>query len=202
MRRIMEKLTNSILAYAAAQAEGVAISARELLHLGSRAAIDQSLSRLVRSGRLIRAGRGLYVHPVATRFGERPPSVEAVVAALGKSKGETIASHGAMAANALGLTTQVPVRSLYLTSGRNRTLQLGAQTIELRHAPAWQLAMADRPAGEAVRALAWLGKSKAREALQSLQRSLSPDALSDIVRARAQLPTWLAEQVSRTVMNG
>jgi hypothetical protein len=31
---------------------------------------------------------------------------------------------------------------------------------------------------------------------------LSPDALSDIVRARAQLPTWLAEQVSRTVMNG
>jgi hypothetical protein len=62
--------------------------------------------------------------------------------------------------------------------------------------------MADRPAGEAVRALAWLGKSKANEALQSLQRNLSPDALSDIVRARAQLPTWLAEQVSRTMMNG
>jgi Family of unknown function (DUF6088) len=198
----MEKLTTSILAYAAAQAEGVTISARELLHLGSRAAIDQSLSRLVRSGRLMRAGRGLYVRPVATRFGERPPSVESVVAALGKSKGETIASHGAVAANALGLTTQVPVRSVYLTSGRSRTLQLGAQTIELRHAPAWQLAMADRPAGEAVRALAWLGKSKANEALQSLQRNLSPDALSDIVRARAQLPTWLAEQVSRTMMNG
>jgi hypothetical protein len=198
----MEKLTTSILAYAAAQAEGVTISARELLHLGSRAAIDQSLSRLVRSGRLMRAGRGLYVHPVATRFGERPPSVESVVAALGKSKGETIASHGAVAANALGLTTQVPVRSVYLTSGRSRTLQLGAQTIEMRHAPAWQLAMADRPAGEAVRALAWLGKSKANEALQSLQRNLSPDALSDIVRARAQLPTWLAEQVSRTMMNG
>jgi Family of unknown function (DUF6088) len=198
----MEKLTTSILAYAAAQAEGVTISARELLHLGSRAAIDQSLSRLVRSRRLMRAGRGLYVRPVATRFGERPPSVESVVAALGKSKGETIASHGAMAANALGLTTQVPVRSVYLTSGRSRTLQLGAQTIELRHAPAWQLAMADRPAGEAVRALAWLGKSKANEALQSLQRNLSPDALSDIVRARAQLPTWLAEQVSRTMMNG
>ena len=47
---------------------------------------------------------------------------------------------GAAAANALGLTTQVPVRSVYLTSGRSRTMILGKQVIELQHAPRWQFA--------------------------------------------------------------
>jgi hypothetical protein len=62
-------------------------------------------------------------------------------------EGETIVSNGAAAANALGLTTQVPVRSVYLTSGRSRKMHLGKQVVELRHAPRWQLALANRPAG-------------------------------------------------------
>lgn len=32
--------------------------------LGSRAAVDQCLSRLVRRDQLLRAGRGLYVRPI------------------------------------------------------------------------------------------------------------------------------------------
>jgi hypothetical protein len=41
--------------------EGVPVAAKELLHLGTRADVDQTLSRLVRRGGLIRVGRGLYV---------------------------------------------------------------------------------------------------------------------------------------------
>lgn len=198
----MQKLRTQILAYSAALPEGTPVSAKELLHLGSRAAIDQTLSRLVKRGQLLRAGRGLYVHPLETRFGERPPSIETVVHAIGKSKGEIIASHGAAAANALGLTTQVPVRAIYLTSGPSRTVALGAQSIELRHAPSWQLAMAGRPAGEAIRALAWLGKGSTSSAMQSLKKRLPPSALNEMVGARARLPTWLAEQVSELVARG
>ena len=39
--------------------EGTPVAAKELLHLGSRAAVDQALSRLVRRGSLMRAGRGI-----------------------------------------------------------------------------------------------------------------------------------------------
>lgn len=198
----MEKLTQNILALAAQQPEGVSISARELLHLGSRVAVDQSLSRLVRSGRLMRVGRGLYVRPVETRFGRRPPAVETVIAALAEAKGEIVVSHGAAAANALGLTTQVPARSVYLTSGRSRKLTLGTQTVELRHAPAWQLALSNHPAGEAVRALAWFGKSNADTVLASLQKRLPKGAIAELMNARAQLPTWLAERVSQMAIDG
>lgn len=198
----MQKLTAKILEHVARLPEGVPVYAKELLHLGSRAAVDQTLSRLVRRGQLMRAGRGLYVRPVETRFGKRAPSVEHVVRALAGSKGEIIASHGAAAANALGLTTQVPMRTVYLTSGRSRRLKLGEQTIELRHAPGWQLAMAGRPAGEAIRALAWLGEALAGEALRTLRRRLPTSALEEIAGARPRLPTWLAQQVSRLVVNG
>ena len=197
----MEWLTARILEDVSGLQEGASVSAKELLHLGSRAAVDQALSRLARRGQLLRAGRGLYLRPVETRFGTRPPSVEHVVRALAGSKGEVIASHGAAAANALGLTTQVPIRAVYLTSGRSRQLKLGEQTVELRHAPGWQLAMAGRPAGDAIRALAWLGEAHAGDALRTLRRRLPASTLAEIAAARPRLPTWLAEQVSRVVVN-
>jgi len=198
----MQRLTTKILEHVAGLPEGVPVSAKELLHLGSRAAVDQALSRLAQRGQLMRAGRGLYVRPVETRFGKRPPSVEHMVQALAGSKGEIIASHGAAAANALGLTTQVPVRAVYLTSGRSRRLKLGELTVEVRHAPGWQLAMAGRPAGEAIRALAWLGEAHAGEAIRTLRRRLPASVLEEMVGARPRLPTWLAQQVSRLVVNG
>jgi hypothetical protein len=113
-----------------------------------------------------RAGRGVYLLPVTSRFGTRAPSVEQAVEAIAAQRGEVIVSSGAAAANNLGLTTQVPVRLVYLTSGRTRKMSLGKQIVELRHAPRWQLAMPHRPAGQAVRALAWLGPEKAEAALQ------------------------------------
>jgi Family of unknown function (DUF6088) len=151
----MATLAAAVINYVGQVPEGVPVAAKELLHLGARAAVDCNLSRLVR------AGRGLYVRPVAGRFGVRPPESTKVVQALAEQRGERIVPHGAAAANELGLTTQVPVREVYLTSGPTRKLKLGQQVIELRHAPAWQLVLPGRPAGAAIRALACgCGRSK------------------------------------------
>jgi hypothetical protein len=198
----MLRLTEQILAHAEGLPEGTPVAAKGLLHFGNRAAVDQALSRLAERGHLIRAGRGVYLRPIASRFGTRTPSVEQAVEALASQRGEVIVSNGAAAANALGyalgLTTQVPIRSVYLTSGRSRTMNLGKQVIELRHAPRWQLTLANRPAGEAVRALAWLGPEKAEDALKTLKRKMSAGAFGELVAVAPQLPTWLARSVSKT----
>ncbi|MDB5584425.1 MAG: hypothetical protein JWR80_9601 [Bradyrhizobium sp.] len=193
----MQRLSEQILAHAGGLPEGTPVSAKSLLHLGNRAAVDQALSRLAERGQLIRAGRGVYLRPVTSRFGTRSPSVEQAVEALASQRGEVIVSSGAAAANTLGLTTQVPIRSVYLTSGRSRKMNLGKQVVELRHAPRWQLALAQRPAGEAVRALAWLGPEKAEAALHTLKRKLPPAAFGELVAAAPQLPTWLARSVGK-----
>jgi hypothetical protein len=192
----MEAITEQILKLAQKLPEGGSLSAKALLHLGSRAAVDQALSRLVRRGSLMRAGRGIYVRPVKGKFGTRPPSAAALVRTLSTQWGETITPHGAAAANALGLTTQVPAREVYLTSGRSRQLRLGAQTVELRHAPSWQLLLPQGRAGAALRAMAWLGPEHAAEALQALLQRLSKSELRELAAVRPRLPTWMAQQVS------
>ena len=192
----MERLSETILRHAHAQPEGAPVLAKGLLHLGRRSAVDQALSRLVRRGELMRAGRGVYVLPVESRFGPRSPSVEKTVAGLAAARGERIANSGAMAANVLGLTTQVPVKHVFLTSGSSRTLTLGREQIELRHAPAWQLALAGRRAGEAIRALAWLGRDKAGAATRAIRQRLSEDERRELASAGARMPGWLAAAVS------
>jgi hypothetical protein len=109
--------------------------------------------------------------------------------------GEIVEPNGAAAANTLGLTTQIPMREQYLTSGRSRSLKLGAQLVELKHAPRWQFARKGVP-GEAIRALAWLGPTHAAEALGLLKGKLSRRELGEIYATRAALPGWLAETVS------
>ncbi len=192
----MERLSEAVLRSAEEQPEGTPVLAKGLLHLGSRGAIDQALSRLVRRGALLRAGRGVYVLPVESRFGRHAPSVEKTVTALAAARGERVANSGAMAANVLGLTAQVPVRRVFLTSGPSRTLTLGRERVELRHAPPWQLALAGRRAGEAVRALAWLGRDRAREATGLVRERLSEEERRELASVSARMPGWLAGPVN------
>jgi hypothetical protein len=85
--------------------EGTPVAAKSLLHLGNRAAADQPLLPLTERGQPIRAGRGVYLRPITSRFGTRAPSFQQAVEALANQRGEVIAPSGAAAANTLGLTT-------------------------------------------------------------------------------------------------
>jgi hypothetical protein len=186
----VSNLAHQVLTHAASLPEGASLSAKALLHLGSRAAVDQALSRLARSGELLRAGRGVYVLPVKGKFGARAPEVAKVVQEWATQRGETVVGNGATAANALGLTTQVPVRQVFLTSGRSRKLKLGAQTVELKHAPPWQLLYPGQAAGEVIRSLAWVGplglRSGPRQAEAASCRH--PNCRPSRARARACPP--------------
>jgi hypothetical protein len=195
----MERPAESIMNVETTLPEGVPLAAKGLLHLGSRAAVDQTLSRLAARYVLIRAGRGFYMCFVQARFGPRSPFAEQVIEALAVQRGETIVPSGAAAANALGLTTQVPTKSVYLTSGRSRVLNLGRQAVELRHTPRWQLALGSKTSGQAVRALAWLGPDEAPKALQILRFKLTETEKTELMSAAPQFPTWLARLVGEMV---
>ena len=96
-------LPSQIMSHAAESPEGTLLCPSALLHLGSRAAVDQALSRLARKGKLMRVCQGVYARPIQTRFGPRPPAVDKVLASLSALWGETIVPCGGAAANALGL---------------------------------------------------------------------------------------------------
>ena len=140
----------------------------------------------------MRICHGVYMRRILTRFGPCAPSIEMAIASLSSLWCETIVPRGGAAANALGLTTQNPVRSVYLTSGPSRPLHFGALTVQLRSAPRWQLVAPHRPAGNAVRALAWLGPQEVETGIEAIALKLSAEDFDELVAARALLPAWLA----------
>ena len=198
----MNTLPETILFHARSLPEGGVLSPKEFLHLGSRAAVDQAFSRLAKEGKLLRVARGTYVAPVYSRFGKRAPAAGRVVKAVAAQSGEIVVPHGASAANALGLTRQVPTREVYLTSGRTRKLKLGRSEVLLKHAPRWMLALGTGQAGSAVRALAWMGPTHASSSLASLRRTLPASEWRALISARAALPSWMAKEIGREAARG
>ena len=198
----MATLPESILLHAQSLPEGGVLSPKEFLYLGTRAAVDQALSRLTKVGQLLRVARGVYVTPVSSRFGTRAPAPERVVESLAARSGETVVPNGAAAANALGLTQQVPIREVYVTSGRTQKLKLGRSEILVRHAPRWMLALGSGPAGAAVRALAWMGPTHVQESVAALHLTLSSAEWRALASTRAALPSWMARAIGEKAARG
>lgn len=198
----MKSLPERIMEHAEARPEATPICQPALLHLGKRGAVNQALSRLARSGRLMRICHGVYMRPIQTRFGRCAPSIHKSLQALSRLWGETIVPSGGAAANWLGLTTQNPVRPVYLTSGRNRRLHFGKHPVELRHAPRWQLAAPHGMTGVVIRALAWLGPDEVDDGLDAVLPQLSERELDELATAQAIMPKWMAAPLSRRLANG
>src|SRR6266581_4917397 len=84
----------------------------DFLDLGSRAAVDKTLQRLVAAGQLRRIDRGLYDIPRLNSLTKRPAVADyrQIIDAIGRRDQLRMLVDGMTAANDLGLTTAVPAR--------------------------------------------------------------------------------------------
>ena len=142
-------------------------------------------------------GHGFHARLSRSRFGTALPSPDSVAVGVAAITGETVVPQPATAANAIGLTAQMPMRAVYLTSGDARTFHIGAQTLELRQAEAWKLAWPDELAGVALRALIWAGPNGIDAVLPQVIDRLPPDTRSRLVAPDPERPAWLAHRLAR-----
>ncbi len=178
---------------------GTVFSPRDLLDLGSRAAVDATLHRLAAAGKVRRLARGLYDYPKQhPLLGALSPSVHDIAQAIAASTGESLALSPASAANALGLTTQVPARPVYLTSGASRVLRVGGQTIRFRHTAPSRMAGGDTKPGLVLRALRAFGRGGVSDRDVAYLRSVMTAA--DKLKLRALRPNataWMLPAIDR-----
>jgi len=121
---------------------------------GTRASIDQILMRLNQAGRIERLRHGLYMTQKTSRLGLKAmPSPESIAKAIASAGGATIEIHGAEAARRFGFTTQMPAQPVFNTTGSTRAVQIGNLLIHFHHVSSRKLALAGRPAGQAIAAL-------------------------------------------------
>ena len=169
---------------------------KDFLDLGSRASVDQALSRLVGTGKLRRVGRGFYFLQRVSGITGQPVPVDpdSALAALARRDGIRIMPDGLASANRLGLTNAVPSKATYVTDGPSRTLRIDGRTIYLRHAGAKVMCWAGRAAAPVVQALRWLGPQASGDAsvANTLNRNLPDRVKRELVRNSSTLPEWAA----------
>jgi len=110
--------------------------------LGTSAAIRKALSRLVEQDQLVRMGQGIYTTPIHDDvFGPVMPTVEVMASIIAEKERVKIMPSGQYALNKIGLSTQVPMRLVYHTSGNKKSIAIGKSALVFKPASAKKLAM-------------------------------------------------------------
>ena len=173
--------------------KGKPFTGSRFLKLGSRTAVDKTLSRLVEGGEIQRLSRGVFMRPKQSRFiGTVMPEVSEVVQVIAKSHGETIQVHGAEAARRFKLSTQMPTSPVFYTNGPSRHLHVGSITVKLMHTTSHRrLQFAGKKTGLALSALWYLGKeSTTLEVIIKIRSGLSPEEFETL--KSANVPAWMS----------
>lgn len=96
--------------------------------------VGQILSDLADKKVIHRLSRGVYLKTQETRYGLVYPPAEKIAKAIAKRDKAHIVATGETALYHLGLTTQVPMNTVFLTSGSTRVVPVGERTIKFKHA--------------------------------------------------------------------
>ena len=129
----MQSVENKILTKIKRKPRGVLLFPEEFYLLGSSEAIRLALHRLEKKKEIVRVAQGIYVRPkISDLIGEVLPSAEEVAEAIAKRDRIRTLPTGAYALNALGLSTQVPMKIVLLTDGSPRVIKVGKRTIKLK----------------------------------------------------------------------
>jgi hypothetical protein len=193
-RRQTQSIDTQIIRRIRAHGSGWVFTPGDFLDLGSRTAVDNALCRHTASGRIRRLSRGLYDNPVRhPRLGLLHPSTDAVARAIAGRDRVRLQPAGAHAAHLLGLSDQVPLRTVFLTDGPSKRVVLGRQEIILRKTTPRGMATAGRVSGLVIQALRHLGRAQVNDAvLAHLRGRLSDVERKQLLADARHAPGWVA----------
>lgn len=192
-RKQPQSIDSQIFAAINGRGPGSVFVPADFLDIGSREAVDIVLHRLVQKGTIRRLARGVYDFPKEHKvLGPLSPSAEAIAQALAGRDRTRLQPAGAYAANALGLSEQVPAKAVFLTDGPTRTVKIGTTTIQLRRTTAKNMAAAGRLSGLLIQALRELGKEHVTpQRREHLKRTLPAEKRRELLKDLRLAPAWM-----------
>lgn len=163
--------------------------------IGSIDAIHQTLGRLEEKGIILRLAYGIYLYPkIDKELGILYPPIDEIAKAIAKRDKARIIPTGVRALNKLGLSTQVPMKVVYLTDGAQRSIKIGNQSIKFKKSSPKNLAAKGEISGLVIQALREIGNGKVSEDQKSKIIELLKKEKPENVQYDARLaPAWIAK---------
>ncbi len=164
--------------------------------------VQRVLSLLAKSNEIGTICRGMYFRPKKSRYLPGcpiPPGAEKIINAISKKTGEIISVHGAVALNQIGLSTQVPVRAIYYTTGRSRYIKInGENRIKLVHVSPRKIVMPNTVTCHVVSALWFEGKRYLKpRVIKKIHNRIGNEYFSEVLKHVDKMPTWMRKVFMR-----
>ena len=155
--------------------------------------VGGTLAELTQEGMLVKLAQGIYAKPRRSRFGLVLPSVDKIVQAIATRDNAEVLPSGMTALNVLGLSTQVPMKYSYLTTGSERIIKLENQEIRLKRGVPKNFCYETKLIALLVQALKTLKQQNVgEEELQVIRNLISrePDR-SALAKDVDMMPVWM-----------
>lgn len=131
----------------------------DYLHLGSPEAVHMALSRLTKEKELVRLAKGIYLRQeIDPEIGPLLPSIEEIAEAIAEKEHVIIRPTGSYAMNKLGISTQIPMKVVFLTNGQSRSIKIGRGRLTFKRVRPKLLGAKNNLVYLAIQALDELGK--------------------------------------------
>jgi len=174
---------------------GTLFFADNFVVFGNIDTIYRALNRLVVKGELNKVTNGIYYRPQIDKFiGKVTPQIEDIANAIARRDKAKIVPTGAYALNRLGLSTQVPMKIVYLTNGSARNVRVGNYTILFIHTSPKNVAAIGKISSLAIQALKSIGKENiTQKEIEHIQNALMNEKVSYLEHDLRVAPVWMKE---------
>jgi len=196
----MQSIENKASARIYGNQRGWVFSKIDFLDLGSDADIRKALSELATKGTIRRVLRGIYDYPRISKLlnSEMGPDLDQLARALARRSGWRIQPSENTALNILGLSTQVPAQSVYLSDGPSKTYEIGKLQLVFKKRTLKESVFKNKESELVVQALKALGQERIDEKVrQKLSKQWSPELWRKIVRDTKTAPGWVCDAIRK-----
>ena len=173
--------------------KGSVLFVDDFLDYGNPESVKKALLRLKEKEILVRLAHGIYLYPkIDTELGVLFPSTEDIAKAIARRDKARIVPTGVQALNKLGLSTQVPMKVVYLTDGAARSIKVGKRTITFKNTSPKNLLAKGEISSLVIQVLKTIGQSKVDdETLLKIQTLLKKEKIENRLNDAKLAPAWI-----------
>lgn len=157
--------------------------------------IHVALGRLEKKQILVRLAHGIYLYPkIDKELGVLYPPIDEIAKAIAKRDRARIIPTGVQALNLLGLSTQVPMKVVYLTNGAQRNIAIGNQSIKFKKTSPKNLAAKGEISGLVIHALREIGNGRVSdEQLKIIIEFIKKENPENVKYDARLAPAWISK---------
>lgn len=188
------KIENKILR----SSRGELFFADDFKNLATPENIRLTLFRMEKDGLIERLTHGIYIKPKKDPLlGTVYPNIGEIAKEIAKRDKARIAPTGVMALYLLGLTTQVPLKAVYLTDGSQREVKIGNRTIKFKRTVPKSFAIKDELLHLVVQAFREKGQEGiTEEFLETIKHAVKKLDEKVMQNQVVYAPVWIQKQIN------